>query len=344
VLISKVIYKLKHSDRVFSSIWNELLDRIPDRIAIRESFSLVPDARQSLNTFPLPLTLTMSPFFTIGIALLVYFVHLTQSVIVFPGDGVIPRPYVGSLPAVSERDLFQNSIPGELQSPYISETRPERNINATILTSSKPFLNESHGYHPTSDSFIRGAIEAWAQHQHLVVRPDEVWFTILTQMNFYMTAHANDPSVRELFVSHEGKQDMIVEDNSWEAVLAGFKFEIQKKVKTDWLLDWILPKFSTSTENDEMTANVLMMGLMQQYFNYYGTITCGIPSVTLLGTVDDWKRLADKLERLPAFGEFVLISKSDLVLAYVISPMFSTGLEYPALKLSQNVFVVYDTK
>jgi hypothetical protein len=194
------------------------------------------------SILPLPFISTMSPFLKTCFALLVYFTGLTQGVIVFPGNGVVPRAYVGSSPAASARDLFKSSIPGELESFYISERHPEKNMNATILASSHQHLNESHEYHPTTDSFVRGAIEAWAQHQHLVIRPDEVWFTILTQMNFYMNAHANDPNVRSLFVSHEGKQEMLIEDDTYEQILAGFKFEIQNRVKTDWLLYFDKPK------------------------------------------------------------------------------------------------------
>jgi hypothetical protein len=42
-----------------------------------------------------------------------------------------------------------------------------------------------------------------------------------------------------------------------------------------------MPNFSTTQPTDHLTATVLMMGLMQAYFNYEGRIICGLPSVTL---------------------------------------------------------------
>jgi hypothetical protein len=46
-----------------------------------------------------------------------------------------------------------------------------------------------------------------------------------------------------------------------------------------------------------------MMGLTKSYFSFYDPMTCGIPSITLLGEKADWERLERKLERLVDFGE-----------------------------------------
>jgi hypothetical protein len=154
--------------------------------------------------------------------------------------------------------------------------------------------------HPAGESFVRGALQAWGEHLHLVIRPEEVWFTILVQMNFYMNANAEE--LRHLFVDHQGQKVIYVEDFTWYAVLRRFQFEIQALVKTDWLLDWIRPNFTTTTENDIMTANVLMMGLTKAYFRFEGGIVCGLPSVTLLGEQADWAALLKKLDRFTEFG------------------------------------------
>jgi hypothetical protein len=147
---------------------------------------------------------------------------------------------------------------------------------------------------------VRGAIDAWTQHRHLELRPDEVWFEILVQMNFYMAAHAED--VRKLFVDHDGKDIIYIQNSTWQGLVAGFGNSIQDRVKTDWLLEWVRPGFSTSTSDDELKASVLLMGLMQHYFEYFGEIKCGIPSVTLLGTREDWVALLKKTDRLHEFG------------------------------------------
>jgi hypothetical protein len=121
-------------------------------------------------------------------------------------------------------------------------------------------------------------------------------------MTFYMERHAEE--LRSMFVSHKGKEPIKVYTNTtWSDVLGEFRSEIQSRVKTEWLADWIAPGFSTSTADDEITATALMMGLTKAYFSFYDCITCGIPSITILGEKADWERIEGKIERLMDFGE-----------------------------------------
>ncbi|KAL6412580.1 hypothetical protein AUP68_03783 [Ilyonectria robusta] len=208
-------------------------------------------------------------------------------------SAVEPLPFEMDGAATSPEDLFRRSCPEEVaeDNPHVAE----------LLLSSYGDAEFPGGVFPSSDGLIRGALEAWAQHRHLVLRPDEVWFEILAQLNFYMAAHADE--LRDLFVSHEGKREIRIGAFTWRDVVAAFGSAIQQRVKTEWLLDWIMPGFTTSTQNDEMTASVLMMGLMQYFFEFSGMVVCGIPSVTLLGEREDWAKLLAKLDRLKDWGE-----------------------------------------
>ncbi|CAJ2512491.1 Uu.00g055060.m01.CDS01 [Anthostomella pinea] len=155
--------------------------------------------------------------------------------------------------------------------------------------------------YPSSSSFVRAAIEAWGRHSHLVIRPEDVWFTILVQMNFFMQKNAE--SLRHLFVSHRGKKRIEVWGDDWPDVMDRFQDHLQAELQTEWMSDWVSPGFSTSTIDDERTATVLMMGLMKSFFDYAGGIICGIPSITILGTKSDWERLSSKIDRLDDFGD-----------------------------------------
>jgi uncharacterized protein DUF4419 len=210
-------------------------------------------------------------------------------VVLIPGGA--PMPYKSTASITDTQGFFRQSAAGEFTEP-----------NTVVLMSSldNTKLTDTYGLQSSSDSFTRGAIQAWGEHHHFVIRPDEVWFTILTQMNFYMNSHAEE--LRHLFVDHEGQEVIYIEDFTWRDVLIRFQDEIQARVKTDWLQDWIMPNFTTSTAEDEMTANILMMGLTQAYFKFEGGIICGLPSVTLEGEKSDWEALLAKLDRLKDFG------------------------------------------
>ncbi|KAK3374349.1 hypothetical protein B0T24DRAFT_626216 [Lasiosphaeria ovina] len=213
------------------------------------------------------------------------------SVVVLPGGD--PKPYSGIRTAVTNAHDFFN---GSAENEFIG------NKASVLMSSFGSWSNvtTADGIFASGDSFVRGTIQAWGEHLHLVVRPEEVWFTILVQMNFYMNSHAEE--LRSMFVSHTGQEVIYIEDFTWYDVLRRFQFEIQKRVKTEWLLDWIRPNFTTTTESDVMTANILMMGLTKAYFKFEGAIVCGLPSVTLLGEERDWVALLAKLDRLEAFG------------------------------------------
>jgi len=68
------------------------------------------------------------------------------------------------------------------------------------------------------------------------------------------------------------------------------------------LKDWILPKFSTTTDNDTVICAVLMMSTLKAYFDYKMSLMCGIPSVTLEGEKSDWEALLSRINKLPTFG------------------------------------------
>lgn len=212
-----------------------------------------------------------------------------SALVILPGGD--PKPYTGEVAIASEEAFFKQSAPNEFFN----------NTAKVIMTSlSATNMSTSSDLQPSGDSFIRGAIQAWGEHLHLVIRPEEVWFTILVQMNFYMISHSEE--IRSLFVNHTGQQDIYIEDHSWYGVLIRFQTEIQKRINTDWLLNWITPNFTTTTDSDRMIANILMMGLTKTYFKFTGKLVCGLPSITLLGELSDWEKLIAKLDRLPDFG------------------------------------------
>lgn len=59
-----------------------------------------------------------------------------------------------------------------------------------------------------SNGFVVSAIKAYNMHHHLRIRPEDVWFAVLTQLAFYINAHAEE--LRGKFVSHDGKKELKV--------------------------------------------------------------------------------------------------------------------------------------
>lgn len=161
---------------------------------------------------------------------------------------------------------------------------------------------------PYGNGLIEGIIRAFQQDLHLVLRPDDIWLAITTQLSFYINAHAEE--LRHLFVTHEGQKKLIVDlspqtmeklDVAYAAVL--FSQKIQGNVVDPELASWILPNFSTSTSNDISVASMVMMATTKAYFEYSILMGCGFPSVTLLGEREDWVNLLERLPKLAIFGD-----------------------------------------
>ena len=59
------------------------------------------------------------------------------------------------------------------------------------------------------------------------------------------------------------------------------------------------PDFSTTTDDIKYVGNLSIMCAFKKYFDYTMMVFgCGIPSVTLKGTVQDWERILEKLQLL----------------------------------------------
>ncbi len=196
-------------------------------------------------------------------------------------------------PSKDPLDLAQNACPKEydlcselLGSSFGSE------LESTTLSS--------------SNGFVKSAIEAYNRHYHLRIRPDDVWFAILTQLSFYINAHAEE--LRGKFVAHEGKKELVVKyDGTRYTVDYGIfakemTQEIEKNIVDPELREWALPAFTTTTDNDLVVASVLLMGVVQKYFDYKLVLFCGLPSVTLLGEKADWELILKRLDKLETFG------------------------------------------
>lgn len=158
---------------------------------------------------------------------------------------------------------------------------------------------------PQLNNFVNAAFQAYSNHQGLVLRPDDVWQAIVTQMSFYVQARAE--ALRSKFVAHEGQCQLTVRVSGTlftadhADVCQLLLNEIRKNIKDASVVDWLEPGFSTTTTADSVASAISVMATLQAYFGYKVKMMCGLPEVELLGTVEDWRRLLAKIARLAEF-------------------------------------------
>ena len=146
-------------------------------------------------------------------------------------------------------------------------------------------------------------VTAYCNHHKMKIRPDDFWQTIIIQFSFYINANAE--LLRDKFVNFPDKKTLVVvmtgtlhTVNYAEFVEKMVNEQIIDNIKDPEFVDWILPDFTTTTKNDRIAASVTIMATLQEFFTYVCSLRCGIPEVTLEGTLEDWIKLRKKIDNL----------------------------------------------
>ncbi len=117
-----------------------------------------------------------------------------------------------------------------------------------------------------------------------------------------------------------------------------FTDEIQKN-SNESIVKWILPDFSTTTEVDKMVGKLVLMGTVKKFFEYgCGAVSCcGISKVTLEGTLDDWIKLKQKVNRFYEFDSPDLVNWGK-VLSHVLDNYILLYKGTPDLDFWQQMY------
>ncbi|KAF8313224.1 hypothetical protein DL93DRAFT_2059162 [Clavulina sp. PMI_390] len=157
-----------------------------------------------------------------------------------------------------------------------------------------------------TNGIVHSLTIAYNNHCHLVLRPDDVWHALLSQFSLYVQANAE--ALRKQFVAHEGKKELeVVGSGGFATADIGALAQemgrlLEENVRDPDLRTWLMPEFSTTTNEDTTIASIIMMATLQKYFDYKMSFLCGIPSITLLGTSADWAALRAKVDKFAEFG------------------------------------------
>ena len=191
---------------------------------------------------------------------------------------------------------------------------PTEIVRSSFCASSAPqgsrAKSPSSQLYSSKNGFVHACVESYNQHLHLIIRPDDVWLGVLTQLATFVNANAE--ALRDEFVSHEGRVALELLDDSlpddiskWDqgALAVSMTKLMAQSIKDGGWRDWALPDFTTTRDEDRAVASVAFMGTLRKYFTYAWGTRCGIPTVTLLGERRDWAAIRDRCaERIPSLA------------------------------------------
>ena len=183
---------------------------------------------------------------------------------------------------------------------YTKENEPLEILYHTLDTNEDEFFNYG------KSSLIQGLIYAYKNHYPITVTPDMIWILVLQGFSRFMEKYAEQ--VREKFVNFEGKKDLKIDrlgyspytstKEVWDGIMKEFVEKIGKNVGKE-TIDNLECNFSTTSPAALVTSQVSIMSAMKQYFTYRVLMAgCGISSITLEGSLQDWEKIKSKLEFL----------------------------------------------
>lgn len=157
-------------------------------------------------------------------------------------------------------------------------------------------------------AFLAAVHQAFAWHHPLVLRPDDIWLLLAQGLALHVNGHAEE--LRERFVDHQGQATITVRrddfvpgspSNPWPEAFGAFSDEVARVIGRK--RDLIVADFSTTGPAERAASEVVLLDAMRPYFRQRLYTMCGVPRVTLFGTVEDWRSIQ---ERARMFGEFGL--------------------------------------
>ncbi|XP_070532260.1 uncharacterized protein [Ptychodera flava] len=192
--------------------------------------------------------------------------------------------------------------------PLRATTRSE---NLTARIKQKIESSYQTNVNIVSSGGLHGLVQAvdlaYDNHYPLVLSPDMIWLCITQGLAIHI--NENSERLREKFVSHSGKKEIKVRrddfvkglaTNPWPEVFGEFSEKIKDEIGAT-IYDLITPNFSTTGPMEKAVGDIALIDAMQSYFTYTFITLCGIPSITLEGTKEDWIAVRDKVEQLEQY-------------------------------------------
>ena len=217
----------------------------------------------------------------------------------------LPKP-VGYLEQFSTSVQFNDSFKEDsiLKSRFPNYYKNPFRGNWVEKTSKLPDSLVYSGEHP----FLSGIVTAYREDRPFTISPDIIWLLISQGLARHITN--NSEELRKDIVDFAGKEVLSVAttamllnnpDANWEDIFPQFTKQIADYTGKE-LIDELTANFSTSTQTTEIASQITVMEALKNFFDYKVIrIGCGIPSITIEGTTQDWEKVLEKTKYITKF-------------------------------------------
>ncbi len=210
----------------------------------------------------------------------------------------------------------------QLERPPRAVDKDNARIRAALGSRCHPLIDTVH--------------QAFSQHYPLTLSPDCIWLTIAQGFGHHLAENAEP--LRGRLVRHQGRRELAAEAagmavSDFEQAIAGFSAQIRDA--TDPVLaETLICDFTTTTPAIRTASEVVLMDTFATYFAYVMRCVCGIPKITLTGTVEDWQRIRARVEVLDTFDLGWWVSR----LRPILDEFVATASGHPRTEFWQAIY------
>jgi hypothetical protein len=202
----------------------------------------------------------------------------------------------------------EGSVRRRSRAPAREQTEQPAPPKLEACASNHPLVAVPAFEHNAVHPLLAAVHTAFAEHYRLVLSPDDIWLCLAQA--FARHVEANAEALRSRFVRHQGKVTLKIRrddfrlgdpSNDWQACFAAWSDQIAEHIVNK--RDLVVADSSTTGPIERAASEIVLMSAMQGYFDCMLVTCCGIPDITLLGTVADWQAIRRRAE---LFAEFDL--------------------------------------
>ncbi len=191
------------------------------------------------------------------------------------------------LATYSAKDLVSQLFSGAIESSSVADEK----------------YTQMHELEVNNNHFMVMLETAFCLHKPIVISPDNIW--LLLSQGIAQHIKLNSKKLQHMLCKHEGKQKITVDrhdflkgkDNPWEEIFPEFSDKLSKYLKAD-LYSLLVHDFSTTTLKERTAFEISFLDALSDYFEYELRSHCGIPSISLEGTSNDYRVMIDSLREV----------------------------------------------
>lgn len=165
--------------------------------------------------------------------------------------------------------------------------------------------------HVSTNTLISAARLAHNEHRPFVLSPDLIWLTLLRGLSDHLYVSDSAAYFNSLGMDLAEAQCVFYDqddfpvgslESPWGDVVADVTVSATERFDTEFN-ELFQQRFSTTNSVREAVQQIQYLSTVKHFVKFVKRPwICGIPSVTLEGTPDDWQRIRDLIERFEDFG------------------------------------------